>query len=67
MKSMTIELPDKLAQELVAMVEAGWFHDEGEVIRVALLDFLRRHRLELIERFQREDIAWALQQKGAAK
>jgi Arc/MetJ-type ribon-helix-helix transcriptional regulator len=63
MKSLQIELPDKLAQELDTMVESGWFHSESEVIRLALLEFTRTHRMELLERFQREDIAWALHQK----
>lgn len=63
MQSIQIELPDKLAQELNAMVEAGWFSSEAEVVHMALLEFISRHRLELLERFQREDIAWALQQK----
>jgi hypothetical protein len=31
------------------------------------LEFVRRHRLELLEQFQREDIAWALKQKGIAE
>jgi len=28
------------------------------------MEFVRRHRLALSEQFQREDIAWALQQQG---
>jgi len=67
MKSIQIELPDKLAQELDVMVKGGWFSNEAEIVRLALLEFIRRHRLELMERFQREDIAWALQQKKAAE
>ncbi len=67
MKSVQIELPDKLVEELDALIRAGWFHSEGEIIRLALVEFVRRHRLELLEKFQREDIAWALQQKGATK
>lgn len=67
MKSIQIELPDKLAAELDALIRAGWFHSEGEIVRLALVEFVRRHRLELLEKFQREDIAWALQQKGATK
>lgn len=66
MKSIKVELPDKLARELNAMVKAGWFSDEAEAMRSALRDFVRRNRLELLERFQREDIAWALKQKGKA-
>jgi Arc/MetJ-type ribon-helix-helix transcriptional regulator len=66
MKSIRIELPEKLAHELDMLVQQGWFRSEEEVIRVALLEFLRRHRLELLEQFQRDDIAWALRQKDAA-
>jgi Arc/MetJ-type ribon-helix-helix transcriptional regulator len=66
MKSIQIELPEKLAHELDMLVRQGWFRSEEEAIRFALLEFLRRHRLELLEQFQREDIAWALRQKDAA-
>ena len=66
MKSIQIELPEKLAHELDMLVRQGWFRSEEEAIRFALLEFLRRHRLELLERFQRDDIAWALRQKDAA-
>jgi Arc/MetJ-type ribon-helix-helix transcriptional regulator len=66
MKSIRIELPEKLAHELDMLVQQGWFRSEEEVIRFALIEFLRRHRLELLEQFQRDDIAWALRQKDAA-
>jgi Arc/MetJ-type ribon-helix-helix transcriptional regulator len=65
MKSLQIELPDKLAQELDTMVREGWVKNEAEAVRLALLEFVRHHRLELLERYQREDIAWAIKQKGA--
>ncbi len=67
MKSIQIELPDKLDQELDVMGEAGWFCNKKEVARLALLDFVRQYGFELLERFQREDIAWALKQKGATE
>ena len=63
MKSITVELPDRLAEELGAMVGGGWFTSEAEAVRAALMEFVRRHRPELVERFQLEDIAWALDQK----
>jgi Arc/MetJ-type ribon-helix-helix transcriptional regulator len=66
MKSMQIELPEKLAHELDMLVRQGWFRSEGEAIRFALVEFLHRHRLELLEQFQREDVTWALRQKDAA-
>jgi Arc/MetJ-type ribon-helix-helix transcriptional regulator len=65
MKSIHVELPEKLAQELDAMVRQGWFTNEAEAVRLALLEFVRRHHLELVERFQSEDIVWATKQKGA--
>lgn len=66
MKSIKV-LPDRLAEELDAMVKAGWFSDEEEAMRLALREFVRRNRLELLERFQREDISWALKQKGTSE
>lgn len=65
MKSVRVELPEKIADELEQLVKAGWFRSEEEAVRLALIEFLRRHRFELLERFQREDIEWALKQKGA--
>jgi Arc/MetJ-type ribon-helix-helix transcriptional regulator len=65
MKVLHIEVPDQLAEEMEALIEAGWFTSEAEIARLALVEFIHRHRFELLERFQREDIVWALQQKGA--
>ena len=66
MKSFQVELPDKLAQELRVMVRTGWFRSEDEVIRFALLEFVRHHHLGLLEKFQHEDISWAVQQKSTS-
>ena len=65
--SIQIDLPDKLAAALATMVQQGWFCSEAEVLRVALLEFLRRHRRELHEQCQRDDIAWALRQQDAVE
>ena len=65
MKAIHVELPDKLAAEIEAYVRAGWFGSEGEVIRAAVADFVRRRRIELLERFMRDDIEWALKLKKA--
>ena len=67
MKTLTVELPDRVAENLEGLVEAGWFRDEADVVRLALVEFLNRHRLQLAEQFQREDIGWALQQKPKAE
>ena len=67
MKSVQVELPDKIAAELDTLVKEGWFQNEGEVLRTALVEFINRQRFALIEQFQREDIDWALQQKATKK
>ena len=64
MKTIQIELPDMVDNELDAMVQAGWFRSKDEAIRLALVEFVRRNQLELQERFQLDDIAWALQKKN---
>lgn len=60
MKSLNVELPDRLAEEITRMVREGWFQSENELVRTALFEFLRAQRTELQERFHREDIAWAV-------
>ena len=57
MQSIHIELPDTLAAELDALVQAGWFRNKNELICLALVEFARRHRVALAEQFQQEDIA----------
>ena len=66
MKTIQVELPDKLAAEIESFVKNGWFGSEAELVRMALLDFVRRNRTDLLEAFLREDIQWALSQKGTA-
>ena len=63
-KTLEIELPGPLAERLKELVEAGWFTSENEIGRLALAEFIGRHRFELQEQFQREDIAWPLAQKA---
>ena len=64
MKSLQLELSDTVMTEVDGLVQEGWFRNKNELVRVALLDFIRRHRFTLIEKYQRDDIAWALRQKG---
>lgn len=61
MKTLALELPERLTEEIDALVQNGWFADENELIRAALWEFVRRNRFVLAEQFQRADIAWALQ------
>ena len=62
METLHVDLPEKVAEELRRLVGAGWFESEGEAVRMAVVEFVQRHQANLIERFQREDIHWALSQ-----
>ncbi len=64
MKRIQVELPEKLAQASENLVKEGWFRDASEAVRFALTEFLNGCCLQLLEQFQWEDIAWALQQKA---
>jgi len=67
MKTIKVDLPEKLAIEMESYVKGGWFSDEAELMRSALQDFIRHHRIELMERFMQEDIEWALKIKRASQ
>jgi len=67
MPALSIEVPDKINIELDHLVKDGWFVSKSEVVRLALLEFIRRYQFALIEEFQREDIKWALQQHQEQK
>ena len=62
MKSLELELPDRVAAELEGLVKAGLYSNAQEAVRHALHEFLRRHASALAEKHQREDIAWALRE-----
>ena len=66
MKTVQVELNDRLAEELNALLRDGFFNTEEEAIRFALIKFIESREPALAERFQREDIAWALKQKRSA-
>ena len=65
MKTIIVELPEKMEAEVSALVKDGWFQDEQELLRAALMEFIRRNKVKLIDDFMREDIAWAMRQHKA--
>jgi Arc/MetJ-type ribon-helix-helix transcriptional regulator len=65
MKTIRVEINDKLAAELDALLRDGFFNTEEEAIRFALIRLIESHEAVLTERFQRDDISWALKQKKA--
>jgi Arc/MetJ-type ribon-helix-helix transcriptional regulator len=60
MSSVTVELPDALADELNAAVRAGWFATQAEAERAAVEEYFREEKLARLEQQQLSDIAWAV-------
>ena len=67
MKTLQVDLPDRMAHEVEKIVETGVFEDAAEVVRTALREFISHRRFELMEQQQLQDIAWALREKSAGK
>ena len=60
MKTLTIECPDQLYEQLAKMVEAGWFKSPEEGVVEALRRYLSGHSVELQEKQILEDVEWGL-------
>lgn len=63
MKTLRAEVPDKLYEQVKTLVEAGWFHNEKEIVTEALRRFLETHKPKLMENFIKDDIDWGLRGK----
>lgn len=66
MKTINVEIPEKLASEIEKYIKGGWFSNEAELMREALREFIRHHQVRLMEQFMEEDIEWALKIKKAS-
>ncbi len=62
MKTLSITVPDDLAERINDYVKTGFFLSEPDVVLAAMSEFVRRNRVDLMERFAREDIAWAVKE-----
>ena len=60
MKTLIIECPDQLHEQLAKLVEAGWFKSPEEGVVEALRRYLSGHSVELLEKQILEDVEWAL-------
>jgi Arc/MetJ-type ribon-helix-helix transcriptional regulator len=47
MKTISVELPERTAEEIENYVRSGWFASSAEAIRTAVLEFVRKTRGEL--------------------
>jgi hypothetical protein len=60
MKTVQMEVPERLYKYANILVKEGWFRDEKEVFSEAILRFLDSHRPELMEKFILDDVEWGL-------
>jgi hypothetical protein len=58
MTTIALDAPDPLVLAARDMVKSGMFRTEAEVFLAAMAEFVRRNRVDLIERFALEDINW---------
>ncbi len=65
MKTINVNIPEKLEIEIEKYIKGGWFSNEAELMREALREFILHHRPMLVEKFMEEDIEWALKVKKA--
>jgi Arc/MetJ-type ribon-helix-helix transcriptional regulator len=65
MKTINVDIPEKLGIEIEQYIRSGWFSSEAELMREALREFIYHHRPLLIEKFMEEDIEWAVNIKKA--
>jgi len=63
MKTVNVDIPEKLGTEIEKYIKGGWFSNESELMREALREFIRHHRPMLMEKFMEEDIEWAVKIK----
>jgi len=67
LKTLSITVPDHLAERINDYVRSGFFMSEPDVVVAAISEFIRRNRVDLMERFAREDIGWAKNEAHAAQ
>ena len=60
MKTVTIQYPDQLDEQLQKLVSAGWFKTPEEGVVEALRRYLSGHSVELQEKQILEDVEWGL-------
>lgn len=65
MKTINVDIPEKLEIEIEKYIKGGWFSNESELMCEALREFIHRHRPILMEKFMEEDIEWAVKTKKA--
>jgi putative addiction module CopG family antidote len=60
LETVTAKLTPRLAAEIDALVEDGWYANRSEAIRDAVRNLVDKKNLARLEKAVNEDIEWAL-------
>lgn len=60
MKSIKVELPPRLREQVEALVRAGWFTKEQDLICEAVRRFVESHPPDAMTQAVWEDVDWGL-------
>jgi Arc/MetJ-type ribon-helix-helix transcriptional regulator len=60
-KTVTVEFPDQLHEQLQNLIKSGWVKNQQEAVTEALRRYLDSHRPELQESQILKDVQWGLQ------
>ena len=60
MKTIEMEVPEKLYERAIGLVEDGWFRDEKDIFAEAIRRFLDSHQPELMDKYILQDVEWGL-------
>jgi len=63
MKSITLECPDQLHEQLLTLARTGWARSPEEAVIKALRRFLDSHHPDLREAHVLNDVEWGLKGK----
>ena len=63
MHTLQVNLSDPLFNSIKEYISSGYFKSEADFMQAAVIEFIRKNKIELMEQFQREDIKWGLQNK----
>jgi len=60
MKTIQMEVPEKLYEKAAGLVKDGWFRNEKDIFADAIRRFLDSHQPELMEKYVLYDVNWGL-------
>lgn len=60
MKTIQMEVPEKIYEKAAGLVRDGWFRDENTIFTEAIRRFLDSHQTELMDKYVLNDLEWGL-------